>query len=80
MGDAGLTRVFCEGGGSFGAALLQAGLVDRLVGFTAGVALGAEGQPSLGALGLSALADAPRFALEDVRPVGGDVMATWTRA
>lgn len=79
LGEAGLTRVFCEGGGALAASLLSAGLVDRIVGFTAGLALGAEGQPSLGALGLGRLADAPRFRLTEVRDVAGDVMHVWRR-
>ncbi len=80
LGAQGLTRVFCEGGGTFGAALLQAGLVDRLIGFTAGIALGAEGHPALGAMGLTALGDAPRFRLAELRPVGPDAMAIWERS
>ncbi|WP_074221730.1 bifunctional diaminohydroxyphosphoribosylaminopyrimidine deaminase/5-amino-6-(5-phosphoribosylamino)uracil reductase RibD [Rhodovulum sp. ES.010] len=79
LGAAGLTRVFCEGGGSLAATLLSAGLVDELVGFTAGLALGAEGQPGLGALGLDRLAAAPRFRLVEARAVGGDVMHRWDR-
>ena len=77
LGDAGLTRVFCEGGGMLSAALLSAGLVDELVGFTAGLALGAEGQPALGPLGLGALAEAPRFRLIESRAVAGDVLHRW---
>ncbi|MEL7460075.1 MAG: bifunctional diaminohydroxyphosphoribosylaminopyrimidine deaminase/5-amino-6-(5-phosphoribosylamino)uracil reductase RibD [Pseudomonadota bacterium] len=77
LGAAGLTRVFCEGGGALAASFLQAGLVDELVGFTAGLALGAEGHPSLGALGIEALAQAPRFELVDVKMVGGDVLHRW---
>ncbi|GAA0294234.1 bifunctional diaminohydroxyphosphoribosylaminopyrimidine deaminase/5-amino-6-(5-phosphoribosylamino)uracil reductase RibD [Rhodovulum strictum] len=80
LGAAGLTRVFCEGGGSLGAALLAAGLVDELVGFTAGLALGAEGRPALGALGLARLAEAPRFRLIETRAIGDDVMHRWERA
>src|SRR5690606_14503224 len=44
LGSAGLTRVFCEGGGELAASLLRAGLVDRLASFTAGLALGADGR------------------------------------
>jgi diaminohydroxyphosphoribosylaminopyrimidine deaminase/5-amino-6-(5-phosphoribosylamino)uracil reductase len=79
LGSAGLTRVFCEGGGTLAASLLQSQLVDELIGFTAGVALGAEGRPSLGALGLERLADAPRFALVETCAVGPDVMHRWYR-
>ena len=77
LGARGLTRVFCEGGGQFAAALLRAGLVDELIGFTAGVALGAEGRASLGAMELAHLADAPRFRLMETRPIGGDVLHRW---
>ena len=40
LADEGLTRVFCEGGGALAASLLAAGLVDELVGFTAGAVIG----------------------------------------
>jgi len=79
LGAAGLTRVFCEGGGALAASLLSAGLVDRLVGFTAGLAIGAEGLPGIGALGIARLDEAPRFDLEEARPVGGDVLHIWRR-
>jgi len=77
LAAAGLTRVLCEGGGALAASLLRAGVVDRLIGFTAGLALGPEGRPGLGDLGLGRLADAPRFRLERVSDVGGDVMSEW---
>ncbi|WP_281244600.1 bifunctional diaminohydroxyphosphoribosylaminopyrimidine deaminase/5-amino-6-(5-phosphoribosylamino)uracil reductase RibD [Roseivivax halotolerans] len=77
LGERGLTRVFCEGGGALAATLLGAGLVDELVGFTAGVVLGAEGRPGLGALGVGRLADAPRFELIESRAVGADVLHVW---
>ena len=76
----GITRVFCEGGGMLAASLLSAGLVDRLVVFSAGIAIGAEGTPSLAAMGVDRLASAPRFKLDQVRPIGGDIMHTWVRA
>jgi diaminohydroxyphosphoribosylaminopyrimidine deaminase/5-amino-6-(5-phosphoribosylamino)uracil reductase len=80
LGRAGLTRVFCEGGGALAASLLGAGLVDELVGFTAGLAIGAEGWPSLAAMGLDRLAGAPRFRLVEIRAVEGDAMHRWLRA
>ena len=79
LGRAGLTRVFCEGGGMLAASLLGAGLVDELVVMTAGLALGAEGQPAVGALGVSSLAEAERFDLVEARAVGADVMHRWVR-
>lgn len=80
LAEAGLTRVFCEGGGALAAALLDADLVDELAVFTAGLALGSEGRPGLGALGLSRLADARRFRLMSAEAIGGDVLHRWTRA
>lgn len=80
LGDAGLTRVFCEGGSALAASLLAGDLVDELVGFTAGLAIGAEGLPAVGALGLNRLEEAPRFDLVETRAVGPDVMLRWTRS
>ncbi|WP_299726064.1 bifunctional diaminohydroxyphosphoribosylaminopyrimidine deaminase/5-amino-6-(5-phosphoribosylamino)uracil reductase RibD [uncultured Tateyamaria sp.] len=80
LGAHGLTRVFCEGGSALAAALIETDLVDRLVGFTAGVAIGAEGLPNIGALGLGKLADAARFDLERVRRIGPDICHEWSRA
>ncbi len=80
LGQAGLTRVFCEGGGALAATLLAEDLVDELVGFTAGLTIGAEGLPAIGALGLNRLDEAPRFVLHDTRQIGADVMHRWRRA
>jgi diaminohydroxyphosphoribosylaminopyrimidine deaminase/5-amino-6-(5-phosphoribosylamino)uracil reductase len=79
LADKGITRVFCEGGGMVAASLLSAGLVDRLVVFTAGMAIGAEGTPSLAAMGVDRLSHAPRFALDQVLPLGGDILHSWRR-
>ncbi|NRB20454.1 MAG: bifunctional diaminohydroxyphosphoribosylaminopyrimidine deaminase/5-amino-6-(5-phosphoribosylamino)uracil reductase RibD [Rhodobacteraceae bacterium] len=80
LGKAGLTRVFCEGGGALAASLLALDLVDELIGFTAGLAIGAEGLPMIGTLGLTRLEQAPRFQLIETRQVGGDVEHRWTRS
>lgn len=80
LGQAGLTRVFCEGGGALAASLLAHDLVDELIGFTAGLGIGAEGLPMVGALGLNRLEQAPRFQLIETRQVGQDIEHRWTRA
>lgn len=80
LGREGLTRVYCEGGGGLGAALLGAGLVDDLVLFQAGVALGAEGRAALGVMGISTLAEARRFELISTRQIGADSMSIWRKA
>lgn len=79
LGRLGLTRVFCEGGGSLGASLLADGLVDEFVCFSAGLAIGAEGRPSIAAMGLERLEEAPRFDLIEFRQVGNDLMHRWVR-
>ncbi|EYD75916.1 Diaminohydroxyphosphoribosylaminopyrimidine deaminase / 5-amino-6-uracil reductase [Rubellimicrobium mesophilum DSM 19309] len=61
------------------AGLLKAGLVDELVVFHAGLALGAEGRAMLGPLELGRLAEAPRLRLAEMRAVGGDAMSRWVR-
>ncbi len=76
----GITRVFCEGGGMLAASLLNAGLVDELVVFSAGVAIGAEGTPMLAAMGVDRLGLAPRFQLADVTRLGGDICHVWRRS
>lgn len=73
----GITRILCEGGGSLAAALLQEKLVDYLIMFQAGVAIGSDGKPTLGKLNVKDLDDAPRFQLIDMRTINEDIMATW---
>jgi diaminohydroxyphosphoribosylaminopyrimidine deaminase/5-amino-6-(5-phosphoribosylamino)uracil reductase len=79
LGQHGLTRVFCEGGSALAASLIEADLVDELVGFAAGLVIGAEGLPGIGAMGLARLGEAPRFTLKESRPVGPDVLQVWAR-
>ncbi len=79
LGTHGFTRIFCEGGGALAASLIEADLVDELVGFTAGLVIGAEGLPGIGAMGLAALGDAPRYALKQTHAVGPDTLHVWTR-
>ncbi|MFK7754861.1 MAG: bifunctional diaminohydroxyphosphoribosylaminopyrimidine deaminase/5-amino-6-(5-phosphoribosylamino)uracil reductase RibD [Sedimentitalea sp.] len=79
LGSCGLTRVFCEGGSALAASLLAADLVDDLVVFSAGLAIGAEGLPAVGALGVQDLSAAIRFDLHSLHPVGADCVQIWTR-
>jgi diaminohydroxyphosphoribosylaminopyrimidine deaminase/5-amino-6-(5-phosphoribosylamino)uracil reductase len=79
LAASGVTRVLCEGGAHLAAALLRARLVDRLVWFRAPRLIGGDGLPAAMPFGVDALADTAGFRLEDVRPVGGDVMETYCR-
>ena len=80
LSNAGLNRIYCEGGGQLAASLLQSGLVDELVGYTAGLALGSDGRPALGSLDIPALPQATRFSLLETRPIGADVLHRWRRS
>ena len=66
-----------EGGGELAAALLRAGLVDRLVWLHAPRLLGGDGVPAVGPLGFAALAEAPGFDRLSSETVGADVMTTF---
>ena len=80
LGARGLTRVLCEGGGRLAGALLAADLVDEVVTYAAGLALGADAVAAVGAMRIGALALAPRFRLASQAAVGGDLRARWVRA
>jgi diaminohydroxyphosphoribosylaminopyrimidine deaminase/5-amino-6-(5-phosphoribosylamino)uracil reductase len=80
LGERGLTRLLVEGGGRLAAALLRAGLVDRLVWVHAPLVIGGDGIPAVAALGLAALADAPGFARRSSDVVGADLIETFARS
>ncbi len=79
LGRCGITRLLVEGGAHLAAALLRAGLVDRLAWFHAPLLIGADGIPAIAALGLDALAGAPGFVRVSTEAVGDD-MLTMCRA
>lgn len=75
----GLLRLFVEGGGQVAASFLRCGLVDRLEWFRAAIVIGGEGRPGIGALAVTALADAPRLRRLEVREVGADLWERYER-
>lgn len=77
LAAAGLTRIFCEGGGQLAASLMQAGLVDELVLFNGPKVIGGDGVSALGTLGVTVLDKAPRFELLEQRAIGNDLMSRW---
>ncbi|MEM9394821.1 MAG: bifunctional diaminohydroxyphosphoribosylaminopyrimidine deaminase/5-amino-6-(5-phosphoribosylamino)uracil reductase RibD [Pseudomonadota bacterium] len=79
LGEAGLNRIYCEGGGTLAASFLRSGLVDELAIFTAGFAIGAEGRAGVSELNLKGLTDAKRFHLLTQRAVGPDLFSHWVR-
>jgi diaminohydroxyphosphoribosylaminopyrimidine deaminase/5-amino-6-(5-phosphoribosylamino)uracil reductase len=75
----GLNRILVEGGGQVASSFLRCGLVEKIEWFRAPMLLGGEGRPAVGALALSALADAPRFRRTEVRRVGEDLWESYER-
>ena len=79
LGANGLTRIFCEGGGSLAASLLQADLVDRLVIHTAGVVIGGDGRAVVTPMGQDILAHVARLKLVSHLNLGVDIEHIWER-
>ena len=64
--------VLLEGGPALAGAFLRAGLIDRIVWYTAAALLG-SGRPAVSDLGISSIDAAVRLELLDVQRVGDDV-------
>jgi diaminohydroxyphosphoribosylaminopyrimidine deaminase / 5-amino-6-(5-phosphoribosylamino)uracil reductase len=79
LAESGVTRVLVEGGAHLSAALLRAGLVDRLVWFRAPRLIGGDGHPAAVSFGVDHLSQMPSFDCIEVRPVGGDSMEIYSR-
>jgi diaminohydroxyphosphoribosylaminopyrimidine deaminase/5-amino-6-(5-phosphoribosylamino)uracil reductase len=81
LGDRGITRLLVEGGGRLAAALLKAGLVDRLAWFHAPLLIGGDGIPAIASLGIGKLGAAPAFERVSTEAIGADLLTTYrTRA
>jgi diaminohydroxyphosphoribosylaminopyrimidine deaminase/5-amino-6-(5-phosphoribosylamino)uracil reductase len=76
----GVTRVLAEGGAALAAALLRAGLVDRLAWFHAPAVMGADGRPAADALPLDVLAAMPRFRRVSAALLGPDLLTEFEAA
>ncbi len=70
-----VVSVLLEGGPTLVAAFIEAGLVDRVIGYIAPVLLGA-GRSLIDPLGIETIANALRWHIDDVRLVGTDVRIT----
>ncbi len=77
LASLGLTRVFCEGGGTLAASLIKSDLVDELIAFEAGLLIGADGQACLGNLGLDELSNGQRWVLKRMERIGSDIFHKW---
>lgn len=74
LAQRGVTRVFAEGGAALAAGLLRGGLVQRILWFHAPGAMGAEGFPAIGPLGLAQLTQMPRYSRVASRALGADML------
>lgn len=79
LGARGLTRLLVEGGAHLSAALLKAGLVDRIAWFRAPLLLGGDGIPAVVAFGVDRLAQAPGFRRLSLAEAGADVFEYLSR-
>lgn len=73
----GITRVLAEGGAGLAASLLDRGFADRVLRFSAPLALGAGGTDGFGALSALSLEEAPRFIRRDMRQLGTDMLESF---
>ena len=82
LGRRGVISVFVEGGGTLLGSLLDAGLVDRVVGFVAPVIIGGAAAPSpVGGDGVEQMAQALRLVDVRVETFGDDVaISGWCSA
>ena len=79
LGERGITRLLVEGGGQLAAALVRAGLVDRLVWVHAPMVIGGDGMPAVARFGLDRLVAAPSFERLSTETVGADVLTVFRR-
>jgi diaminohydroxyphosphoribosylaminopyrimidine deaminase/5-amino-6-(5-phosphoribosylamino)uracil reductase len=77
--ERGVRHLLVEGGPKLAGSLVDARLVDRIVGYVAPVAIG-SGRPLLDSAGAPTLDAAWRLRLDDVTVLGDDVRMTWRPA
>lgn len=79
LGDRGLTRLLAEGGARVAAALVRAGLADRIVWMRAPSLIGGDGVAALAAFGIDRVAQAPRYRRVAAESLGDDVIEHYER-
>ena len=77
LAQAGVTRVFSEGGPRVGSRLIDQGLADEVVLLTATKPLGREGLPALAPAAYRALEDPARYAEAERNASEPDEMRRW---
>lgn len=74
LGKRGVTDLLVEGGGTLGAGLLSAGLVDKLLWFSAPLIIGGDGVASIAPLGAKKMAETIRLKDVKIKTLGGDIL------
>jgi diaminohydroxyphosphoribosylaminopyrimidine deaminase/5-amino-6-(5-phosphoribosylamino)uracil reductase len=77
LGRSGLTSVLVEGGATLAAALLAAGLIDRIEWFRSAGLIGGDGLAAIGPLGITHLSGQIAGTRQAVRRVDEDLLETW---
>lgn len=77
LAEEGLTRILVEGGSALSAALMRAGVVDRIAWFRAGAVIGDDGIPVVASYGVDRLTDMRRFRLVSQEIIGEDTLETY---
>ena len=78
--EAGVERLFVEGGGRVAASFIRKHFVDRVEWFRAPIMLGGEGKAAIGDLQVNGLAQAVHFRRISVQDVGDDLWERYERA
>ena len=80
LGQREINSVLVEGGGILAASLLMENLVDKLILYSAGLAIGSDGKPSLGVFPklFNSLEALPSFNLELVNKFNNNIETVWT--
>lgn len=76
LGRRGLNEIHAEAGATLNGALLEAGLVDEWIAYTAPVVMGADARGLFNLPPLADMAQRRHFKLHDTRMVGGDLRLT----
>jgi diaminohydroxyphosphoribosylaminopyrimidine deaminase/5-amino-6-(5-phosphoribosylamino)uracil reductase len=77
LADAGLTRIFCEGGGTLAASLIAGGHAAEIIAFSAGRVFGSNGTPAVGPMAGGPTLFAAEYVLSHVQVTGDDVLHIW---
>lgn len=79
LAKCGITRLMAEGGAVLSAALLRAGLIDRIAWFRAPRLIGGDGTPAFAELDVESIEDMPAFELLSRETIGDDTLDIYRR-